>query len=187
MLCDFLESKEKKLLQQIKWHLEADAPYNTASCENKYENSENLNVIRAIKNIWLNKENWNILKESHKNNTISAVSSSVPLFTQTAGGTGRWKMPADDMEHTRYTSNNYGEMPAAVVSRRGLFLEPDSSGVSRFMWSLFFWEFWNILTFSLPAQVASFEFSASNSIYQQQCKFAEQQEWNCTVCTRERL
>jgi hypothetical protein len=55
-----------------------------------------------------------------------------------ANGTGRWKVPADDMKHIRDTSNNYGELPAAVVSRRGLFLEPDSSGVSRFTWSLFF-------------------------------------------------
>jgi hypothetical protein len=53
-------------------------------------------------------------------------------------GTGRWKVPADDMKHTGDTRNNYGELPAAVVSRRGLFLEPDSSGVSRFIWSLFF-------------------------------------------------
>jgi hypothetical protein len=43
------------------------------------------------------------------------------------------KVPAGDTKHTRYSSNNYGELPAAVVSRRGLFLEPDSSGVSRFM------------------------------------------------------
>lgn len=98
-------------------------------------------MLLRSKQIWSHKENWNILKNTHKNNNMTVTRSYVSVFTQTAGGTRRWKVPADNMKHARYTHNNYGELPAAVLSRRGLFLEPDSSGVSRFMWSLFFWEF----------------------------------------------
>jgi hypothetical protein len=113
----------------------------------KHENLEDLSVI-WLKRIWLNKETLNILKK-----VIKIIQSLlfVPLYqylhnqvVAQGGGT----VPTGNMKHARYTSNNYGELPAAVVSRRGLFLEPDSSGVSRFMWSLFFWEFWNIISHS---------------------------------------
>lgn len=64
---------------------------------------------------------------------MTVARSYISVFTQRAGGTRRWKVPADNMKHARYTYNDYGELLAAVLSRRGLFLEPDSSGVSRFM------------------------------------------------------
>jgi len=56
-------NSKKQMSQQTKWQGAADASYKIISHKNKYNNLEDLNTLR-FKKLWLNLENWSILKNS---------------------------------------------------------------------------------------------------------------------------
>jgi hypothetical protein len=81
-----------------------------------------------------------MLSITHKNNNMTVVRSYVSVFTQTAGGTRRWKVPPDNMKHTRYGTlmtimENYQQqhcLDAAFSLSLTLRVSPDSCGLSSF-------------------------------------------------------